>query len=321
MSMTLEPETESQVESSASDHVRQNFAACRLRFKWFGTTKTLTADQKSLAAESFGAQGESIRAGKKLLDTRHDAFRELTSLKSEIVKFWKNGSLPYPEPGIRLIQHQRIEGFDNDFGLFRQRLVEKVADLDIHFQEMKQAAQASLGELFDPDDYPSELSNEFDFSWDFPSVEPPNYLQRLNPELYQQQADRVSRRFQQAVEMAEQAFLEELSRLVNHLSERLTTPEGERPKVFRDSAVSNLNEFFQKFRSLNIHSCEELDNVVERCQRILEGVSPQELRDNESFRRELNLQMSTVQGSLDQMMQTRPRRRIIRSDRSSEGTA
>lgn len=321
MSMTLDPEAESPVESTASNHVRQNFAACRLRFRWFGTTKTLTADQKSLAAESFGAQGESIRAGKKLLDTRHDAFRELTSLKSEIVKFWKNGSLPYPEPGIRLIKHHRIEAFDNDFHQFRRRLESKVSDLDVHFQEMKLAARQNLGELFDPNDYPTELSNEFDFSWDFPSVEPPNYLQQLNPELYQQQADRVSRRFQQAVEMAEQAFLEELNRLVSHLNERLSTPEGERPKVFRDSAVSNLNEFFQRFRSLNIHSNEELDEVVDRCQLILRGVTPQELRDNESFRRELNLQISSVQGSLDQLMQAQPRRRILRPDHSAEGAA
>jgi hypothetical protein len=44
-------------------------AAVRVSINWFGTRKTLTAEQKSQAAESFGAEGTFLSAGKKLLDT------------------------------------------------------------------------------------------------------------------------------------------------------------------------------------------------------------------------------------------------------------
>ena len=37
---------------------------------WLGTRKTLTADQKALAADVFQAEGEFLSAGKKLLDTK-----------------------------------------------------------------------------------------------------------------------------------------------------------------------------------------------------------------------------------------------------------
>ena len=116
MSTTLEPESQhdfqsTQLTNSAADRIRHNFAACRVKFKWLGTTKTLSADQKSQAAESFGAEGDSISAGKKLIDTKHDSYKALTSLKSQINSYWKSNSLPYPEPGIRLIKQDRIDEF------------------------------------------------------------------------------------------------------------------------------------------------------------------------------------------------------------------
>ena len=73
MATILEPESESSLNSSvgsqtASTRLRENFSACRLKFKWLGTSKTLSADQKSQAAEAFDADSASISAGKRLID-------------------------------------------------------------------------------------------------------------------------------------------------------------------------------------------------------------------------------------------------------------
>ena len=64
----------------------------------------------------------------------------------------------------------------------------------------------------------------------------------------------MAARFEEAVQLAEQAFTEELSRLVSHLTERLAGSDDGKPKVFRDSAVENLQEFFSRFRHLNVRS-------------------------------------------------------------------
>ena len=74
-------------------------------------------------------------------------------------------------------------------------------------------------------------------------MEPPPYLQQLSPELYRQESERVTARFDEAVRLTEQAFLDELSGLLSHLTERLAGAEDGKPKVFRDSAVENLREF------------------------------------------------------------------------------
>ena len=322
MSTVLEPETEGRsndesVVASSVNRIRTDFAACRVKFRWFGTTKTLTTAQKSQAAESFGAQGKAISAAKRLIDTKDDRYRVLTSIKSTITRYWKDSSLAFPEPGIRLIRQDRIDEFDDKLRAYRDELDSAVASLDNQFSTLKQAARVRLGSLFNLSDYPASLADEFAVEWDFPSVEAPDYLRRLNPEVYQQQAQLVSQRFEETVAMAEQAFIDELDQLVNHLAERLSGDDDGKPKIFRDSSLTNLTAFFQKFRDLNVSSNQQLDDLVERCQQLVSGVAPQTLRDNDSLRNSLSSNLASVQSSLDQLMVERPRRNIIRPSRSS----
>ena len=95
-------EEENRTAGDAAERLRAEAAAVRLSFTWPGVTKTLTPRQKALAADPFGAEGRSLSVGKKLLDTGHPAFREVTAVRGRTVAYWKGHSLPYPEPGVRL---------------------------------------------------------------------------------------------------------------------------------------------------------------------------------------------------------------------------
>ena len=99
---------------------------------------------------------------------------------------------------------------------------------------------------------------------------------------------------------------------MSHLTERLSGSEDGKPKVFRDSAVENLSEFFSRFSQLNVRSNVDLDNLVEQARRLLRGVAPQQLRDNAARRQQVASQLAGVQASLDGLMVDRPRRSIIR---------
>jgi hypothetical protein len=307
-----EPEAVHTSNFKAADRLRTTMAAVRVCFTWFGTRKSLSIEQKAQAAESFGAQGQFLTAGKKLLDSSHPAFKAVTAIRGRILSHWKGISLPFPEPGLRLIRQADIASFDVQMTTLRTELEEAVATLDQHFDEMRNAARQRLGALYNPGDYPVSLLGLFGIAWEYPSVEPPGYLQRLDPKLYEQECRRVSSRFDEAVQLAEEAFIGELNRLVSHLSERLSGQEDGKPKVFRDTAVENLREFFTRFQQLNVRSNADLDGLVEQAQRILRGVEPQQLRDNTTHRQQVASQLAGVQATLDGLMVDRPRRSIIR---------
>ncbi len=301
-----------QNQSAPADRLRTTMAAVRVMFTWLGSRKTLTQEQKSQAADTFGAERAYLSAGKKLLDTSHPAFKAVTTVRHRVIAYWKGISLPYPESGIRLIRQDDIGAFTVQLTSLKAELDDAVIKLDERYDELRSAARRRLGSLYNAGDYPATLRGWFDVTFDFPSVEPPGYLRQLSPQLYQQEAARVAARFDEAVELAEQAFTEELAKLVSHLTERLGGAEDGKPKVFRDSVVENLREFFERFRHLNIRSNEQLDELVGQAQRVVRGVEPQQLRDNQALRQQVASQLSGVQSVLDGLLVDRPRRNILR---------
>lgn len=320
MTTVLESHTTNSTTSRSGQRLQQRMAAARLSFTWLGVRKTLTAEQKAQAAETFGAQDSFLSAGKKLLDTSHPAFREVTAVRGQIQAYFRLVSLPYPEPGIRLIRQDQLTTFSDQLCQYRNQLTESVRELDDRYGELQSTARRRLGTLYNSADYPDSLLGLFSVDWDFPSVEPPDYLRQISPELYEQEQARVMARFEEAVQLAEEAFTGELSKLVSHLAERISGASDGKPKIFRDTAVTNLHEFFERFRTLSVRSDADLERLVDQAQQLLLGVEPQTLRNNPSSRQQLASQLAAVQSSLDGLMVDRPRRNLIRPSRLKENT-
>ena len=308
------------IATTPARRLRSTMAAARVSFTWMGTQKSLNPDQRGLAAQAFGAEGQFLSACKKLLDTGHAAFRAVTAIRGKCDAYWRGLSLPFPEPGVRLIRHDSVEPFAAQMADFRAELDDAVANLDRHYGELKEAPADRLGSLYNPADYPETLVGLFGVEWGFPSVEPPDYLVQLSPGLYEAERARVSARFEEAVQLAERAFLDEFARLVAHLTDRISgVGEDGQPRVFRDSAVENLSGFFARFREMNVRSDDQLDALVAEAQRAVRGVDAQDLRDGEGLRREVAGQLSRVRASLDAMLVDRPRRRILRQSGGAGG--
>jgi hypothetical protein len=299
--------------TSSAQWLRQIAAAVRVHFTWWGVHRSLTDQQKEEVGLACSADSRLLTAGKKLIDTRNETYRKLTSLRSRIANYWRGLTLPYVEAGVRLIRQDDIEAFVKNMEMHREELQMAGLELDAAYSQIRADAQRRLGKLFNPSDYPPHLRGLFGVEWDFPSVEPPNYLSRLNPALYEQEQQRVAQRFEEAVKLAEQAFLAEFGKLVEHLCERVSNDGDGTRKVFRDSVLENLVEFFDKFKKLNVRSNPELDQLVQRAQNLVQNVDAQDLRDNDGLRQQIATQFSQVQSVVDGMMVDRPRRRIIRN--------
>jgi hypothetical protein len=299
--------------TAPAQRLRRAAAAVRVHFTWWGTHKSLSPKQKEQAGAAYAADARLLTAGKKLLDTRHEAFRALTCVRTRLTSYWRGLTLPYTEPGVRLIRQSDVEVFDGAMRGFRDELAKAVGGLVKVYGAIKKDAQDRLGTLYDEADYPADLTGLFAVEWDFPSVEPPAYLMRVAPEVYAQEQERVARRFEEAVRLAEEAFVSEFAQVVAHLAERLAPDEGGERKVFRDSAVTNLLDFFERFRRLNVRSSEELDALVDQAQQLVRNVTPGRLRNNDELRGRVAADLAAVQARLDGLIVSQPRRRIIRA--------
>jgi hypothetical protein len=307
------------VAESPAQRLRRTAAAVRVLLHWWGVHRALTAQQKEEFGAVTSADARFLTAGKKLVDIRHEAFRRLTSVRTRITSYWRGVSLPYVEPGVRLIHQADIAAFVHTMTGFREELHEAEGRLNEVYDEVKADARSRLGRLYNPADYPTEIRGLFDVEWDFPSVEPPSYLMRVAPEVFEEERRRVLGRFEEAVRLAEQAFATEFARLLSHLTERLASGENGERRVFRDSAVTNLSEFFQRFTQLNVLSSPELDALVEEARRLVQGVRPQQLRDSDSLRQHVAAEMARVREQVEDLITDVPRRRLVRTRPTAEG--
>lgn len=314
MSTATEPnENTTQITDAARD-IRSSMGAVKVSFSWLGTRRSLSDAQTRQAATQFDADAELVSAYKKLIDTKHPAFRAVNAIKTQVINYWRGMTMPYPTEGVRLIKRDDIDGFNLRMEEFRVKLREAVANLQLEYESLKARAREHLGALYDSKDYPETLENEFSLSWEFPPVEPPRYLMNFNPELYAQEQARIQQRFEQAVTMFEDGFAEQLRELIAHLIDRLTDNPDGTPKTFRKSTIENFQEFYQQFKKLNVRGSTELDALVSRANDLVAGVDQQELRNNSSRRQDLSAQMREVENALDDLVANQPRRRVMRMD-------
>lgn len=312
--MTATTNQGGQGEVQLGKKLKQETAGVRFSRTMFGVTRKLTNQQTEKAADEFDAAPEWLKASKKLVNTRHKAYAQVTEVIRRARGIWIDMTVPYPEPGIRLIRKSRIEELVAAINNCKQELVEKTSALDSEYAAIREEAQVRLGELFNEADYPESLAGEFGMELDFPSIEPPQYLQQLNPELYEQQVKRIQDRFDEAVALAQDAFTQEFASLIGRLTERLTAGEGGKKKVFQESTIENLQEFFGKFQALNVGGNEALEALVEQAKQIVAGKASgeltKELRNDVLLRDQIRAQLTEVEQALKPMLVNRPGRKV-----------
>jgi hypothetical protein len=223
-------------------------------------------------------------------------------------------TLPYPQEGIRLIKQSDIAAFEDKMREYKDQLSAAAANLQLEYDSIKEAAREKLGDLFNSSDYPPTLDGVFDVRWEYPPVEPLNYLMTFNPELYQQEQSRVQQRFETAVVLAENAFAEQFQEMIAHLIERLTDEPDGTKKTFKASAVENFQEFYQNFQRMNVRSNAQLEGLIRQANELVAGIDVKDLRKNNSLRQTLTNQMAGVKTALDSMITNAPRRRVMAMD-------
>lgn len=301
------------------EQLKQTTAAVRFSHAKFGARRALKKSERDRAAATFQAEGASLSASKRIIDTRDPAYKAVTVVISRAKSYWRDMTVPYPERGIRLIRRDRLEEFNRKMREFKTELRSAVNALHDAYEALCQSAQQSLGELFSVADYPSIIGDEFSIEWDFPTIGAPEYLKTLNPALYEAEQAKVDARFNEAVTLAEQAFTAELHGLVGHLLERLKPDATGEQKVFRDKAVTNLAEFFDRFKEMSTGSNPALAQLVHQAQAALRGeggnlVNPSDLRNSADLQTQIANSLGSVAEVLDTLMVVKPARSIVLED-------
>lgn len=203
------------------EKLRKTTTAVSITKMQFGRRRSWDAESIKRAASEFGCDAAFISGSKKLLDYSNEKYRAVASIMSQATLAWKAATVPHPEPGVRLIQREKVGAFEDKMKALRVELNAAVEELDAAYPSMKEEAKSRLKDLYDETNYPASMVGVFGLEWSYPNLTPPEYLKDLNPGLYEQELRRVQARFDEAITMAEQAFVDEFKKAVASLADRL----------------------------------------------------------------------------------------------------
>jgi len=242
---------------------------------------------------------EYVKGSKYLLPK--NALDTITSIIGETRNWLNSVALPFPIRSAVFAPFDMVEYIDNGLQIRESRYNAAVEDFCSKYEELREEIRPALVEkgLYNETDYPMDIRSRFGFNWRFITINTPGESSVLSPAFVKREQEKFRQTLLEARDMATQALRVEFSNLINNAVDRLTLKDGEKKKIFKASTVENFNEFFETFTSRNCFGDEELKKLVEQAEDIMFGVTPEDMRSNDGFRKEISESLAKVQGAME----------------------
>ena len=258
---------------------------CELKIScWTGRKKDKSASA-SVTSQNYADNG-TASVNKKLLGNCD----ELTAIQ----KFVANArnihysmTMPWSDLGMRLLPtaqyfkyHEQITELQNEF----DSMVDTFCN---NYTWEVSRAQARIGSLFRADDYPSEASIRDKFAFNMSYIPLPDSGD-FRVDVVNDQRDVLESHYNdyynKQLGSAMQDVWNRTYKALSNMSERLDYGGGDKKKVFRDSLVENVLDMVELLNVCNVTGDSQMSAMALKLDDALRGVTPDGLRNNETFR-------------------------------------
>ena len=251
---------------------------------------------------------EWLTATKKLVDP--ESLKPICKVGNAARTYLTSISLPFPIQGMVFIPKEMISRVDQRLEEFKAEFNQTITTFLHDYDRLRETAMVYLQDLFNEVDYPVHVEKKFSFAWRFIILDVPNGKSGiLSPEIYEREKEKFFQTMEEARTMAIESLREEFGSMVERITERFTQSDG-KPKVFKNTTVESFYEFFETFKERNIFRDEQLNELVERAQGVLGGVSAESIRTNEHLKENIRTGMAEIENAMA-MALARPRRKIV----------
>lgn len=257
-----------------------------------GATKKVADD--SHASSDAGLYRKNLMAG--------------TSLRKDIADYaalcrtWHNGrTLPWHDKGGRLLPMSMFMEYKQEANARRDYFNDKASQFVREYPLLMQAAQQSLGDLFNPDDYPhpDTVAAKFGFRLVFsPVPEAGDFRLDVGANDLDALRSQYESAYDLRVKDAMQSAWDKLHDMLTGMSAKLNDAEGER-KLFHGSWLSNITDLCSLLSHLNITKDPDLEQARRELQRMVTQVDLDGVRQDSMVRADLKAGVDAVLSKFD----------------------
>jgi hypothetical protein len=227
---------------------------------------------------------------------------------SAVLKFAGNArnthysmTMPWSDTGMRLLPTSRYFKYNEQMIALKREYFDLVeAFLASYSWEITQA-QVKLGDLFNPDEYPSTASLQSKFGFGFTYIPLPE-AGDWRIDIEQDAKDELAQHYQSYYRNQLEAAMGDVNRRAHdvlvRMSERLDYGDSETKKVFRDTLVSNVLEIVDLMDACNLTGDMTMRDNAQMLREALNGVDAADLREDHMLRRATKKAVDEVIASL-----------------------
>jgi len=242
-----------------------------------------------------GNYNKNLMAGTEMLDA-------IVKYAANVRAWHNKQTLPWSDSGLRLLPMANFMEYKAQLGTLETNYNTLVDRFLTAYPDLVSAAAFTLGTLFDREDYPvvEKVKDKFGFKYFFSPVPVAGDFrvdthEAALRELHMQYEEEFERRLQGAMKEAWARLYE----CLDHMKDRLSD-DGDKPKIFRDSLVSNAKELIEVLPKLNITNDPKLEQArVDLAQALMGIDDAKELRDNKTVRQDVRARVDEILNKFD----------------------
>ena len=251
---------------------------------WTARRLDRAASTEIMTAKNAKDKG-AARVNKHLLAGR-DELDTVVQAAGAARSYFNNVTLPWSDSGLRLLPTIKFMEVNDRLTQLQDDYFARVRAFVSIYPTLITAQAMALGDMFKREEFPpaQDIAAKFDFRFNFMPVPTAGDF-RVDvgveaQELLQRQMQKVSdERVQNAMNDAWARLHEQLTRMADRLQVDVVDGEA-KPRVFRDSLVSNAFELVRLLDGFNVANDPKLAQATRALEGAIKGVTPDLLRDD-----------------------------------------
>jgi hypothetical protein len=226
-----------------------------------------------------------------------------TSLRRDIANFaaicraWHNDqTLPWADRGGRLLPTSLFLDYKKQANEFRDKFNSMVDEFIDKYPALVQTAQNYMGNLFNPNDYPSAdtVRNAFDFRLVFsPVPEAGDFRLNVSADDLAELAEQYESNFSSRMADAMKEPWDRLHKLLTNMSDKLTDKDG-KDKRYHDALVDNAVSLCGMLTHLNVTNDPKLEEARRQLESALVGANMDMIRESAATRADMKGKVDSI---------------------------
>lgn len=233
--------------------------------------------------EKYNVESTMGKFTKGLVSKEH--LKEVKKIANAARNYYYENTLPWSKDGNRLLPSKNYMEFSKEMSKYKREFEEGIENLKINYQNFIKDAECKLGTLFNPSDYPDEITKYYEFTVDINPVPTSNDFRiNLNNEEIEKIQQFIEKRTKAQIEAVNNDLWQRFYKAINNIITKLSDPNA----IFRDSLIGNLNNLIDLLPKLNITEDTDLITLTNTAKNKLGNLNVTNLRTKPEARIEAN---------------------------------